>query len=44
MNEIAATIQALAQAAALLNNVTGAYNEVKALRAKILELTARVKG
>lgn len=43
MSEIAATIQMLAQSAALLNNVTGADDEVKALRAKIKELTASVK-
>lgn len=44
MSEIAATIQMLAQSAAMLQNVTGADSEVKALLAKIKELTTRVKA
>lgn len=44
MSETAAMIHTLSQAAELLNKVTGAEPQVKALLAKISELTNKVMG
>lgn len=44
MHETAVMIQALSQAAASLEKVTGSDKQVRELLAKISELTARVRG